>query len=79
MFLYEVYMNNGLNYGDEDSTTVLIVAENMGLATKRANELLRNTFWEPNPKFMYGNPYFYVELVDKVDGYEIVLKKKKVK
>ncbi len=67
--LYEVYVNNGLEYGDESHFTVIVVAKN----ERDAEEKVKQT-----REFEYHNTHnawIDVEELDIVDGYRIKLEK----
>lgn len=71
MRLYNVYINNGWDYDDEDDNTILIVAENSEKANEKA-ELLLSTSYKTGE---CNEPYYIVEEVEKVDGFKILLAK----
>lgn len=72
MKLYNVYMNNGWDYGDEDHHSVLIVAEDIDKANARAEELLLESYESSG---YYNEPYYIVAEVKEVDNYLIYCEK----
>lgn len=67
--LYEVYVNNGLEYGDESSFTKLIVARN----ENEAEELVKKT--RDYKIHETHNTWIHTEKVDIIDGYKVKLEK----
>lgn len=62
MKLYELYLTNGLSYGDYEFLQYLIVAENEVKANERAQEDLKK-------EFNYGKPSYTLTEITEVDGY----------
>lgn len=69
MKLYRLDMDNGYNYEDHDSYTMLIVAENEIKAKERDKQELKNNDFN-NPESGCT-----IEEIEQIDGYKIVLKK----
>jgi hypothetical protein len=74
MKLYEIYINNGLEYEDNEEYTFLVVCKNQLEADIIAA-------WEFNEHFYkftngYGKPSFSAKEINEIDGYEIILRKK---
>lgn len=70
MKLYEIYINNGWEYGDEEHDKRLIVANGEDEAKIRAENLMRELYGKPTK---YNEPYYRVEEIDEVDGFKIVV------
>lgn len=64
MKLFEVYINNGYDYGDEESQTKLIVVNSEEEANIRAENWMKDCYGE-------YKSYFYVEEITEVDGFKI--------
>lgn len=68
MKLYKLVMDNGYNYEDHDTYTILIVAKNEIMAQERAKqELMNNDFNNPESSCS-------IEEISQIDGYKIILK-----
>ena len=72
MKLYSVYINNGLDYDEEEHHSVLIVAEDIDKANARAEELLLESY---ESGYFTNEPYYMVTEVKEVDNYLIYCEK----
>ena len=72
MKLYNVYINNGWDYEDENDNMILIVAENENSANARARLLLLERYGEGGT---CNTPYYEVKEITKVDNFKILLVK----
>jgi hypothetical protein len=66
MKLFEIYINNGWEYSDEEYQTKLIVANSEEEANIRAENWMKDTYGE-------YKAYFYVEEIKEVDGFKITV------
>lgn len=65
--IFEVYINNGKEFSDEDHITFWIVAEDMNAAIKKTRKEL-NRFY--NPEY-YKEAFYEICPIETVDGYKI--------
>lgn len=72
MELYEIYINNDMDYLDKDEATILIVAERVEDAEIKAKELLLEYYGEGG---IYNKPYYLLEEIKEVDGFKITVSK----
>lgn len=72
MKLYKIYLNNGLEYEDNEESTFLKVFESVEGANSKADEYLEEFCEHQNG---YGKPYRVVTEISNVDGYKVKLVK----
>ena len=68
MKLYEVYLNNGMCYGDKREINRMIVATSMKEAITRGKALLLS---EMSKQIDKNKSYFEVVEITEIDGYNI--------
>lgn len=64
-----MYVNNGLEYGDESSFTKLIVAKNEIEAEEKVKQTRDYEWYETY------NTWIHTEKIDIIDGYRVKLEK----
>lgn len=69
MKLYEVFIDNNLDYGDKDWQTKLIVANSQEEADIRAESWAKETYGDSG----YRKPTFWAEERTEVDGFKITV------
>ena len=69
MYLYEVYMNNGLYFPDEEHFTEIVVAENEDDALNRIKNKSVSYFTD------YDSGWWQIKKIEEIDGYKIEVKK----
>lgn len=75
MKLFEIYFNNGELGGDNETWSELTVAKDLDGARVKAWYKFRETFdTTKNP-----NAEFHVEQIEKIEGYEIIVVKRRKK
>lgn len=67
--LYEVYVNNGLEYGDESSFTKLVIAKSKDEAEEKV-KTTRDYKWHER-----HNMWVHISKIDMIDGYRVRLEK----
>ncbi len=71
MKLYEIYIDNNLEYGDWDIQSKLIVAKNQFEAETRADNWMKEVYGTSS----YKDPFSWAEERTDVDGFKIAVKK----
>lgn len=70
MKVFELYMSNGLSYGDHEELTKWIVAADESEAKIRAEKEYENI------KVIDNAGHYWLEEVTEIDGYKIAVKSK---
>lgn len=69
MKLYEIFIDNNLEYGDKDWQTKLIVANSQQEADIRAESLAKETYGDSG----YRKPIWWAEERTEVDGFKVTV------
>lgn len=72
MKLYEIFIENNLDYGDYDCQTKLIVANGQEEADIRAESFMKENYYLGS----YRKPSFEATEIDFVDGFKVTVSRR---